>query len=45
MPGPSHHDNDMATHIVMAVELPKSALRRRSRFLEALLAVVRATDG
>jgi hypothetical protein len=54
MPGPSHPDDDMATpmivhdsptHIVVAVEIPKSALRRHSRFIEALaLLALRPTD-
>jgi hypothetical protein len=46
MPGPSHPDDDMATpmivhdspsHIVIAVEITKSALRRHSRSLKPWL--------
>jgi hypothetical protein len=55
MPGPSHHDDDMATpmiihesqtHVIVAIEIPKAALQRHRRFIEALSAVIaRLTDG
>jgi hypothetical protein len=49
-----HPDDGMATpmvisetrtHIVVAIEVPKSSLQQHRRFLEILLAIARRSDG
>jgi hypothetical protein len=37
--------SESAMHVVVGIEIPKAALRRYSRFLEALLAIVRQAGG
>ena len=36
--------HESPTHIVVAIEIPKSALHRHRRFIEALFAVARRED-
>ncbi len=53
MPAFTNPDDDMATpmivsesttHVVIAIEIPKTSIHKHRRFLESLLAVARRED-
>ncbi len=37
--------HESATHIVIAIEIPRASVQRHRRFLESLLAVAARTEG